>query len=319
MALDLPTTKGKHFDLAVLGHVCLDHVILRERPYPVRIGGPPVYIGLTARRLGLRTQLVFKYGEDFPPELRTHLSQLTLSGDIFAPRSRLTTSYQLQYHDLEHRTLKLLSKADPIIRSDFARPPSSIAVYAVAPIAGEVSVDMLSWLSTQGAFLFIDIQGFIRQVKANEEVYYSEELKLPRLNPSRTILKGSEEELKALTRSENPTTMAYRLAQYGVNVTIVTRESQGCVVFIKNDPVIWEISAYTKIDLVDSTGAGDAFTGGFIKGLLETGSIIEACKYGNATASFILETLGPSGFPTFSQVQDRVLHLSVKALPIKET
>ena len=319
MALDLPIIKKKRFDLVVLGHLCLDHVILHEKPYPVRMGGPPVYIGLTARRLGLRTQLIFKYGEDFPSELRPQLSRLALSPDEFAHSKGSTTSYQLQYQDLEHRTLKLLSKAEPITRSDFTSPPSSAAFYAIAPIAGEVSFDLLSWLSTQGAFLFIDVQGFIRQVNANGEIYYSEELKLPRLNPSRTILKGSEEEIKALTHSENPATMVYRLAQYGVNIAIVTRESQGCIVFIKNNSQIWKVSAYTQIDPVDSTGAGDAFTGGFIKGLLETRSIVEACKYGNATASFIIETVGPSGFPTFSQVHDRAKHLSITELPIKET
>lgn len=316
MGLELPSLDGRSFDIAVLGHLCLDHVILHHTTYPVRLGGPPVYIGLTARALGLRTQLISKIGDNFSPEHEVLLNKLTLSKKEFIQRSKYTTSYQLQYQNLGERKLKLLNKADPITQADFPYLPSQTAYFVVSPIAGEVSMDLLSWLSTQEAFLFVDVQGFIRQVKPDKEIVYSHEFKLPPLNPRRTILKGSEDEVQALTHTNDPATMVYRLAQYGVNVAIVTREKHGCVVFIRDESLIMDVSAFTSGELVDSTGAGDAFTAGFIKGLIETGSILDACKYGNATASFILETVGPAGFPTRHHVQERVKQLSFRKLAL---
>ena len=43
---------------------------------------------------------------------------------------------------------------------------------------------------------------------------------------------------------------------------------------------------------VDPTGAGDAFCGGFLVGLAQTGSPVQAARYGAVSASFIIEDFG---------------------------
>ncbi|EWC48626.1 hypothetical protein DRE_01848 [Drechslerella stenobrocha 248] len=44
--------------------------------------------------------------------------------------------------------------------------------------------------------------------------------------------------------------------------------------------------------VVDSTGAGNSFLGGFAIGLVETGDIMEAAAYGTVAASFAIEQMG---------------------------
>ena len=44
--------------------------------------------------------------------------------------------------------------------------------------------------------------------------------------------------------------------------------------------------------IVDVTGAGNACCGGFIVGLARTGSLLEAARYGNISASFALRQYG---------------------------
>lgn len=44
--------------------------------------------------------------------------------------------------------------------------------------------------------------------------------------------------------------------------------------------------------LVDPTGAGDAFSGGYLAGLIETGDPVEAAVRGAVSASIIVETSG---------------------------
>ena len=86
------------------------------------------------------------------------------------------------------------------------------------------------------------------------------------------------------------------------------------MVFSRTANTVWDIATAEDVNVVDSTGAGDAFTAGFLQGLLKSKSLVEAGKYGNATASFILETYGPQGFPSLMEVEERKERLSAQKL-----
>ena len=45
-------------------------------------------------------------------------------------------------------------------------------------------------------------------------------------------------------------------------------------------------------EAVDPTGAGDAFCGGFLVGMSQTGNAVQAALYGAVSASFIIEDFG---------------------------
>ena len=47
-----------------------------------------------------------------------------------------------------------------------------------------------------------------------------------------------------------------------------------------------------RTEAVDPTGAGDAFCGGFLVGLAQTGNAVQAALYGAVSASFIIEDFG---------------------------
>jgi ribokinase len=52
-----------------------------------------------------------------------------------------------------------------------------------------------------------------------------------------------------------------------------------------------QIPAFST-QVVDPTGAGDAFCGGFLVGLAQSGSPVQAALYGAVSASFIIEDFG---------------------------
>ena len=69
----------------------------------------------------------------------------------------------------------------------------------------------------------------------------------------------------------------------GVPVVIVTLGPRGC--FISREDGYLEVPAFT-VDAVDTTGAGDAFVGGFAAGLLQhEGDLAAAARHGNAIAA----------------------------------
>lgn len=108
-----------------------------------------------------------------------------------------------------------------------------------------------------------------------------------------TAFLPSEEELRNLffNRAEDVRDMAEEIASWGVEIVVVKRGWQGQMVYDANTRRCYEISAYPS-KMVDPTGAGDVFGGGFMIGLVKTGSPIQAAMYGNVAASFAVEGSG---------------------------
>jgi len=76
-----------------------------------------------------------------------------------------------------------------------------------------------------------------------------------------------------------------------VDMVLVTKGSQGSSLYLPNEEV--KIPAYETLDIVEPTGAGDAFRAGFYAGLYRDMPLIECCKIGSARASYSVECAGP--------------------------
>jgi ribokinase len=83
---------------------------------------------------------------------------------------------------------------------------------------------------------------------------------------------------------------------------IVTKGSEGVSILEAGKEI--NIPAY-KINVVDTTGAGDAFNGGLALALIKGFTLSEACKYGNAVAALSTTKLGAqTGMPTGEEVAE---------------
>ena len=109
-----------------------------------------------------------------------------------------------------------------------------------------------------------------------------------------TIFQPSEEELRALFWGETNDLweMARKVSEYGPQIIVIKRGSQGQMVYDVPGNHRYEIPAYPS-RLVDSTGAGDAFCGGFLAGFQKTNDPLMAGLYGNVSASLKIEGSGP--------------------------
>lgn|GEM_PF-474344 len=89
----------------------------------------------------------------------------------------------------------------------------------------------------------------------------------------------------------------------GPKVFLITRGNNGCNIYSKEAEV--NVSSF-KTNVVDSSGAGDAFNAGFIAGRLKNFDIYDSVKIANATASFIVEKWGcQTNLPTWEMVMER--------------
>jgi sugar/nucleoside kinase (ribokinase family) len=109
-----------------------------------------------------------------------------------------------------------------------------------------------------------------------------------------TVFHPSEDELRALFWGETNDLweMAQTICNFGCEIVVIKRGALGQFIYDKNSKRKWELPAYSA-RVVDPTGAGDAFCGGYLAGLLKTNDPIQAAFYGSVSASLAIEGSGP--------------------------
>lgn len=110
----------------------------------------------------------------------------------------------------------------------------------------------------------------------------------------------NEHEVRNLTKETNIMAAVHKIVAMGPKTIIVKRGEYGSFVY-RDGEKYFSVPAYPLKKVVDPTGAGDTFAGGFV-GYLATSKdyndfneIKKAMLYGSATASFIVEGFGSDG------------------------
>ena len=104
------------------------------------------------------------------------------------------------------------------------------------------------------------------------------------------ILLINESELHLLTKEQNVDKSIKEVLSMGPEKVIVKFGSKGAKCFSENENIA--VGVYPVKKVIDPTGAGDAFGGGFISGLVDGLSTKEAMLRGSALASFCIEDFG---------------------------
>ena len=117
----------------------------------------------------------------------------------------------------------------------------------------------------------------------------------------------NESETEALTRIavasvEDASRAADALLARGVGNVVVTLGAQGALV--KSASVLVHVPAFDAGPVVETTGAGDAFNGGFAVALAEGAEIVEAVRFGCAVAAISVTRAGTApSMPGLSEIE----------------
>ena len=116
----------------------------------------------------------------------------------------------------------------------------------------------------------------------------------------------SEVEVKRLCGQNAPEAAAREFAQYGPKVVVIKLGAEGSLVYDVSHDRLTPVPVYPA-RVADSTGAGDAYCGGFLAGYLLTSDPITAALYGTVAASYVVEAIGALATrqPTLAEAQDR--------------
>jgi len=109
----------------------------------------------------------------------------------------------------------------------------------------------------------------------------------------------SVEEGKAIAKTEDERLIVKKLRYLGPDVVCLKVGERGCLVGYEN--TIKPIGGF-KVKSISTTGTGDVFLAGFIKGYLSGWSIEESVRFANAAGALSTTRTGLKKYPTYKQV-----------------
>lgn len=129
------------------------------------------------------------------------------------------------------------------------------------------------------------------------------------------VLKISEEELELITGTNDLLKGSQQIFfEYGVKIILITRAEKGC--FVRKGDITVSVPGF-KADVIDTTGAGDAFLGGFLYQLLERNCKIESldedniksmAQFANAVGALVTTRKGAIlSMPALSDVEEFII------------
>lgn len=289
----------------VVGTVAFDTV---ETPFGRAeriLGGSATYASLAARCVGAPVLLNAVVGADFPEAHVESLSSrgVDVEGLVRDPDGE-TFFWAGRYHyDLNTRDtlathLNVLATFEPDLPASY-RAPSVVCLGNLDPtIQGSVidqtaSGDPLVIADTMN-FWIENTADALRETLARVDV-----------------LVINDEEARQLSGEPNLVRAARAIRQLGPKTLIVKKGEHGALLFAGDE--VFVAPAFPLEDVIDPTGAGDAFLGGFAGHLVRTGArdaetMRQAVVIGSALASFTVEAFGPDRLlaVTADDLQDRI-------------
>lgn len=290
------------------------------------LGGSPANIAFGAARLGLKSALLSRVGDD--PMGRFILEALEAEGcntrGVKVDPERLTALVLLGLKDRHTNPLIFYREncADMALCPDDV-DESQIASARALLVSG-------THLSTEGVFaasrhaiglaerhdvrrvLDIDYRpvlwgltgkaaGHVRYV-ANEAVTARLQSVLPRFD----LIFGTEEEFRIAGGSEDIVSALRQVREVSAAVLIVKLGASGCRVLQGAVPAALEeapLYAGTEVEIVNVLGAGDAFAAGFLSGWLTGADLTHCCRLANLCGALVVSRHACSAaMPTRAEV-----------------
>lgn len=111
---------------------------------------------------------------------------------------------------------------------------------------------------------------------------------------------ASEEFAKDIGWNENPDAFAKEAKKLGCKVVTFTFGDRGSITYCNGEVI--RVPAF-KVDVIDTTGAGDVFHGGYIFGILQGFEIIDSIRFASALAAMNCRAIGGrGGIPSLNEV-----------------
>jgi sugar/nucleoside kinase (ribokinase family) len=287
--------------LVIIGSIAFDTV---ETPFERKeriVGGSCSYASLAASYF-TDTKIVSVAGEDFPQEMVEVFNQKGIDTRGLILTKGKTFFWEGHYGEDPNQRTTL--KTEINVFKDFK--PDLLPEYRKADIV---------FLGTIDPALQLEV---LQQVE-NPKITAMDTINLyidQRYESLLEVIKridiffGNDEEVKKITGEKNLIRAGKKLLEQGPSFVVIKKGEHGVIIIGKS--FISGMLAHPCEIVVDPTGAGDSFAGGFLGYLdkvnsFEEKDIRKAAVYGSVMASFTIEEFGTQRLKslTFSEINQR--------------
>jgi Sugar kinases, ribokinase family len=274
--------------IVVLGTVALDTV---KTPYGFRkevLGGSATHFSMAARFF-TDVHLVAVVGEDFPEK---HLDFLRKKGIILTSLTKekgKTFRWSGEYKGDCNSALTLNTELGVLASfcPRIAEHQKKIKNIFLANIDPDIQARLLDFMYRPKITAVDSMNFWIKHKRAS----------LIKLLKRADIFVANDAEAKDLSKEHNLLKAAKQLRKFGPEMVIVKKGEHGVLFYADN--FIFSLPAYPVHKIIDPTGAGDSFAGGFMGYLTKAKKINKtvlkhALAYATVIASFNVEGFGLS-------------------------
>lgn len=276
-------------NLVAVGTVAFDDI---QTPYGHAekvIGGACTYIALAASYFLTPVRIVSVVGDDFPEETLDYLKKrgVDLEG-LQIKKGEKSFFWAGRYHDnfasrdTLDTQLNVLADFDPILPETYRRPD----VLMLGNLTPKVQMRVLEQVTKRPELVVLDTMNFWMDIALAD---------LHEVLKQVDVLTINDEEARQLSGEHSLVKAARVIHEMGPKYLVIKKGEHGSLLFHRGD--IFFAPALPLAEVIDPTGAGDSFAGGFTGWLAKTGdysfeNMKRALIYGSTMGSYCVEAFG---------------------------
>tara|TARA_B100000963_G_scaffold7215_1_gene5674 strand:+ start:29293 stop:30204 length:912 start_codon:yes stop_codon:yes gene_type:complete len=297
--------------LLVVGTVAFDAI---ETPFGKTekiVGGAATYICMSTSFFSRNINLVSVVGDDFPENEIKKLNKkgINTSG-LQIKKGEKTFFWSGKYHnnmnsrDTIETQLNVLEKFDPIVPNEF----KNSEYLMLGNLMPSVQKRVLDQMNKRPKLIVLDTMNFWMD-------HFMKDLKKALKNVD--VLTINDEEARQLSEEYSLMKASRKILEMGPKYLIIKKGEHGAFLFDKNN--VFFAPALPLEEVLDPTGAGDSFAGGFIGYIAKTKDISfenmkRAVLYGTVMASFTVEKFGTENLSMTTEDEIEIRLKSLKKI-----
>ncbi len=265
--------------LVIVGSIALDSITTPNGSITDALGGSAIYASLAARHF-CEPHLVGVVGNDFPISSLQMLKKRGINIDGLEIKTGKTFRWKGEYQQwnyalTQETQLNVFADFDPqlpssCIAGDFLLL-GNIHPALQLSVLNQIGTHKLSSCDTMNYWIDRTYIQLLEVIKRVDIVFIN------------------EEEIRTLTTLQNVYSAGQKVLELGPRIVVIKRGEYGSVVMGRN--FLFFAPGYPVKEIIDPTGAGDSFAGGFMGYLTKVGkfdeqTIKEATIYGTVMASY---------------------------------
>ena len=272
--------------LLTVGTVAFDDIETPSGRAEKVVGGACTYISLAASYFVSPVRVVSVVGDDFPEETLDYLRRrgVDLEG-LQIKKGEKSFYWSGRYHsnfnsrDTLETQLNVLASFDPILPENY-RNSDYLMLGNLTP---ELQMQVLDQLSHRPKLVALDTMNFWMDIALADLLKVIEKV---------DVLTVNDEEARQLSGEHALLKAAKVIHEMGPKYLIIKKGEHGALLFHRGQ--IFFAPALPLAEVIDPTGAGDSFAGGFMGWIAKTNdtsfeNMKRAVIYGSAMASFCVE------------------------------